>query len=88
MITEEQIMEMIACENFPHPYDISRVENQNECDDDDDNAVKETPGKTLLSEILRALLKTRNGTKWVNVTTIQLYVEKLCSAKCIAQNFS
>ena len=86
VITEEQIIEMIACENFPDPYDISRVENPDECNDDD-NDVNETPPPTLLSEILRSLLKTRNGSKWVNVSTTQLYVEKLCSAKSIAKCF-
>ena len=39
---------MIVCENFSDPYDISRVENPDECNDDD-NDVNETPPLTLLS---------------------------------------
>ena len=86
VITEEQIMGMIACENFPDPYDISRIAQLHEWNDEDTD-VNEAPPATLLSQILRSLLKTRNGSKWVNVNTTQLYVEKLCSAKCIAQSF-
>ena len=79
VITEEQIMGMIACENFPDPYDISRLAHPHEGNDEDTD-VNEAPPPTLLSQILRSLLKTRNGSKWVNVNTTQLYVEKLCSA--------
>ena len=86
VITEEQIMGMIACENFPDPYDISRLAHPHERNDEDAD-VNEAPPSTLLSQILRSLLKTRNGSKWVNVNTTQLYVEKPCSAKCIAQSF-
>ena len=86
VITEEQIMGMIACENFPDPYDILRLAHPHEGNDEDAD-VNEAPPPTLLSQILRSLLKTRNGSKWVNVNTTQLYVEKLCSAKCIAQSF-
>ena len=86
VITEEQIMEMIACENIPDPYDISKVENPHE-GTDDDNDVNEAPPPMLLSEILRALLKTRNGLNWLNISTTQLYVEKLCSANSIAKCF-
>ena len=77
---------MIACENFPDPYDISRVAHPHE-ENDKDADVNEAPPATLLSEILRSLLKTRNVSKWVNVNTTQLYVDKLCSAKCTAQSF-
>ena len=41
-------MEMIVCENFPDPYDISREENPDEGNDDENDA-KETHPPTLLS---------------------------------------
>ena len=69
VITEEQIMGMIACENFPDPYDISRLAHPHEGNDEDAD-VNEAPPPTLFSQILRSLLKTRNGSKWVNVNTM------------------
>ena len=86
VITEEQITGMIACENFPDPYDILRLAHPHEWNDEVADVNEASPA-TLLSQILRSLLKTRNGSKWVKVNTTQLYVEKLCSAKCIAQSF-
>ena len=42
---------------------------------------------TVISEILSALIKGKNGKKWIGTSTTDLYVEKLESAKSIATSF-
>ena len=88
-ITEEEILELIACEDFPDPYDISLVQNTyDECEIYDNELEEEIqPKPIIISEILSALIKGKNGKKWIGTSTTDLYVEKLESAKSIATNF-
>ena len=79
-------MEMIARLDFPDSADISKVTTCNLSDDEEDDST-EKPPPTLLLEILRALVKTRNGSKWFKITSTELYVHKLCSAEEIAKSF-
>ena len=88
-ITEEEILELIAYEDFPDPYDISLIENTyDESDISDKNIEEECNAKpTIISKILSVLIKGKNGKKWIVTNTTDLYVNKLESVESIAKNF-
>ena len=88
-VTEEEILELIACEHFPDPYDISLIENTYDESDLSDKEIDEecNAKPTIISEVLSVLIKGKNGKKWIVTNTTDLYVNKLESAESIAKNF-
>ena len=69
-------MELVACEDF----------NENISEEVEENA-NESNTETLLMCILQKLRNQKGKVDWSQVTTTDLYVEKLATAKSIAEIF-
>ena len=75
-VTSSDILELVACEDF----------NENISEEVEENA-NENNTETLLMCILQKLRNQKGKVDWSQVTTTDLYVEKLATAKSIAENF-
>ena len=75
-VSSEEILELVACEDF----------NENISDEAVDTSM-EPNRETLLMCILHKLQNQKGKTDWSNVTTTQLYVDKLATAQSIAEKF-
>ena len=69
-------MELVACEDFNEDMQ----EEVRQC-------TSESVPTTLLMCILHKLQNQKGKMDWSNVTTTQLYVDKLVTAQSIAENF-
>ena len=76
-VTSSDILELVACEDF----------NENISEEEEENA-NENNTETLLMCILQKLRNQKGKVDWSQGTTTELYVEKLATAKNIAEIFS
>lgn len=89
-VTEEQIMELIACEEFPDPIDVAHSMMDESTIHSESNAetLDESHNtQSLLSEILLKLRQLKKPERWQGVNLLDFYVSKLASAESIAKSF-
>ena len=74
-MTSSEILELGACEDF-NEYNEEEVQE----------STNERNSKTILMCILQKLRSQKGKCDWSNVTTTDLYVDKLATAQSIADN--